>query len=233
MEQEYHSKEERIFLKDIIVSWSGGKDSALALYKLLNDKRYRVRGLFSTTSSASGRLPVHEVKKEFIHQQAKEANLPLYEVDIPAGASNEQYETIMKRAFDGFKKQGIETIAYADLLLEDIKAYRDDLLARTEMKGLYPLWKKGTRKAANDFVAQGFRAIVTTIDTEKLPAEKAGKLFDQDFIDSLPEGVDPSGENGEFHTFVFDGPIFKNPVPVKKGNQFDTFSGKFIHAELK
>ncbi|MFA1819812.1 hypothetical protein ACDX78_06385 [Virgibacillus oceani] len=233
MEQRFHNKEVSIFLKDIIVSWSGGKDSALALNELLNDQNHRVRGLFSTTSSASGRLPVHEVKKEFIHQQAKEADLPLYEVDIPAGASNEQYETIMRRAFDSFKKQGIETIAYADLLLEDIKAYRDDLLACTGMKGLYPLWKKDTRAAANDFVAKGFRAIVTTIDAEKLPAEKAGKLFDQKFIDSLPEDVDPSGEYGEFHTFVFDGPIFKNPVSVKKGNQFNTFSGKFIHAELK
>jgi uncharacterized protein (TIGR00290 family) len=229
MEQRFHNTVERT---NIIVSWSGGKDSALTLHELLHDKSYCVKGLFSTTSTASGRLPIHEVKKEFIHQQAKEAGVPLYEVNIPPGASNELYEKMMIQEFESFKKQGIDTIAYADLLLEDIRAYRDDLLERTGMKGLYPLWKKDTRKAANDFVAKGFRAVVTTVDTEKLPAEMAGRPFDANFIDSLPKEVDPSGENGEFHTFVFDGPIFKNTIPVKKGKRFDTFSGRFVHAEL-
>jgi uncharacterized protein (TIGR00290 family) len=232
MAQGFHNAEGRILLKNIIVSWSGGKDSALALNELLKDKNYRVKGLFSTTSLASGRLPVHEVKKEFIRQQAMEIGIPLYEVEIPASASNEKYEEMMSREFDSFKKRGIDTIAYADLLLEDIKAYRDDLLSRTGMKGLYPLWKKDTREVANAFIVKGFRAIVTTVDSEKLPEELTGKQFNKSFIDSLPEDVDPCGENGEFHTFVFDGPIFKNTIPVKRGKIFDTFSGRFVHTEL-
>lgn len=219
-------------MKDIIVSWSGGKDSALALHRLLDDRNYRVRGLFSTISSASGRLPVHEVKKRFIRRQAKEAGLPLTEVVIPEGAGNEQYEEIMGREFSSLKKQGINTIAYADLLLEDIKSYRDELLSRYGMNGLYPLWKIDTLEAAHDFINIGFLAMVTTIDTKKLPAEMAGKPFDKKFIDSLPKDVDPSGENGEFHTFVHDGPIFNRSISVKGGDIFHTFSDQFAHVEL-
>ncbi|GAB3803337.1 Dph6-related ATP pyrophosphatase [Virgibacillus kimchii] len=219
-------------MKDIIVSWSGGKDSALALHTLLQDKNYLVKGLFSTTSAASGRIPVHEVKKELIREQAREVGLPLYEVEIPEGAGNEVYEAMMGRKFTNFKEQGIDTIVYADLLLEDIKAYRDQLLLRNGMKGLYPLWKKDTKEAADHFVAEGFRAVITTVDTEKLPAVMAGKQFDEQFIGSLPEEVDPSGENGEFHTFVFDGPIFKNSISVQCGKRFETFSGRFSHVQL-
>lgn len=221
-----------IYLKDIIVSWSGGKDSALALNELLHDKNYRVNGLFSTTSIASGRLPVHEVKKEFIRQQAREAGLPFFEAEIPDNASNDEYEALMGKKFSTFKSQGVHTIAYADLLLEDIKAYRDELLLHHGMEGLYPLWKKDTEKVAHDFISKGFRAIVTTVDTEKMPAKMAGNQFDKQFIEALPKDVDPCGENGEFHTFVIDGPIFRNPIPVRKGNTFETFSARFVHIEL-
>lgn len=204
----------------------------MALHKLLQDTEYRVKGLFSTTSAGSGRLPVHEVKSDLIRRQAREAGLPLHEVQVPDGATNEAYEAIMHREFESLKKQGIHTIAYADLLLEDIKAYRDEILARTGMNGLYPLWKKDTSEVAAKFIDNGFQAIVTTVDSEKLPADMAGKCFNKNFIESLPEGVDPAGENGEFHTFVFNGPIFKNPIPVKKGRTFRTFSGRFVHTEL-
>ncbi|UOQ94172.1 hypothetical protein MUO14_04175 [Halobacillus shinanisalinarum] len=219
-------------MKNVIVSWSGGKDSAVAVYDLIKNRNYHIKGLLSTTSEGSGRLPIHEVKREFIHAQADSLEIPLYEVKLPARVGNSIYEQVLREQFDLFKQRDIHTIVYADLFLEDIKAYRDQLLSSSGMEGLYPLWKKETMTVARKFISDGFKAVVTTIDSDKLPAELAGHPFDEEFLRSLPEDIDPCGENGEFHTFVFDGPIYNHPLPATPGKRFATGSGRFVHVEL-
>ncbi|WP_082234872.1 diphthine--ammonia ligase [Halobacillus massiliensis] len=216
----------------LISSWSGGKDSAYALYKCMQDNQYHVKGLFSTTSSRTGKLPIHEVDREMIYQQAQSIGLPLNEAVIEEQADNSTYERVMNQKFKRFKASGIFTIAYADLYLEDIKAYRDDLLKKTGMNGYYPLWKLDTKTTASKFIEAGFKAVITTVDTEKLPADKAGQLFSKSFVDTLPSGIDPCGENGEFHTFVYDGPIFQYPVLYNTGRRFKTLNGRFAHIEI-
>ncbi|UOQ44533.1 diphthine--ammonia ligase [Halobacillus salinarum] len=220
-------------MKKVIVSWSGGKDSALALHRLLNHPEYEVKGLLSTTSEASGRLPMHEVKRELIQEQAESLGLPLYEVKLPANADNSTYEQRLKEQFGHFKEQDIHTIVHADLFLEDIKAYRVKHLKKAGMEGIFPLWKEDTGKIANEFINEGFEAIVTSIDAYKLSEEFAGKLFNQDFLNTLPPGIDPCGENGEFHSFVFNGPPFKKKMAVRPGRRFETTSGSFLHVELE
>ncbi|WP_158234671.1 diphthine--ammonia ligase [Lentibacillus sediminis] len=219
-------------VENIIVSWSGGKDSALAVYELLQNDSFEVKGLLSTTSDASGRLPMHEVKRELIQAQADSMGIPLYEVKLPANVDNDTYERTLHQQFDVFKNQGIHSIAYADLFLEDIKNYRDQLLASTGMQGIYPLWKRDIAAVAKEFIEKGFKAVVTTVDSERLNPSCLGKVFDHQFIECLPADVDPCGENGEFHTLVFDGPIFQKQVDVKPGEVFETMSGRFLHVEL-
>ncbi|UOR11891.1 Dph6-related ATP pyrophosphatase [Halobacillus amylolyticus] len=219
-------------MKNVIVSWSGGKDSAFAIYDLMKNDNYHIKGLLATTSEGSGRLPMHEVKREFIHAQAESLRIPLYEVKLPSRVGNSDYEQALKQQFDLFKEQGVQTIVYADLFLEDIKEYRDQLLSNSGMEGFYPLWERETLTVARKFISEGFKAIVTTVDSDKLPTEMAGQPFDEEFLSSLPKDVDPCGENGEFHTFVFDGPIYNELIPVTPGVPFQTRSGRFVHVEL-
>ncbi|GGF23530.1 hypothetical protein GCM10010954_22920 [Halobacillus andaensis] len=219
-------------MKELIVSWSGGKDSAFALQQLINNKEYKVRGLLSSTSLESERLPIHEVTRQLIYTQAEALGFPLYEVQLPSMISNEKYELEMARQFTDLKSNGIHAIAYADLYLEDIKEYRDRLLQRSGMCGIYPLWKKDTAAVANQFLEKGFEAVVTTVDTEKLPEECVGRKFTKEFLSSLPANVDPCGENGEFHTFVYNGPIFNKKVEFTIGEIFRTFKGRFVHCDL-
>ncbi|WP_159462230.1 diphthine--ammonia ligase [Halobacillus sp. Marseille-P3879] len=220
-------------MKEVIVSWSGGKDSAYALSQLLESKDYKVKGLLSTTSEDTGRLPVHEVNRDLLRAQAESLDLALFEVQLPAEADNITYEQALSGQFNKFKSVGIDTIAYADLYLEDIKHFRDSLLQRLGMNAIYPLWKKDTMAAAVGFLEAGFQAVVTTIDSQKLPDKLTGEIFSKDFVQSLPGNVDPCGENGEFHTFVFDGPIFNHKIEFETGNHFKTMNGRFIHCELK
>lgn len=219
-------------MKDVIVSWSGGKDSAYAVYTLLKDKKYNIKGLFSTISEKEKRLPAHEVKSVFIREQAKSIGLPYHEVILPDHPSNEVYEQLVGNQLKKFKQQGINTVVYADLLLEDMKLYRDEFMKKYDVEGLYPLWKKDTLQHARDFVSEGFRAIVTTVDLEKLPAKMIGKVLDHDMINSFPDYVDPSGEFGEFHTFVFDGPMFNYPINVQASELFTTIDGRYLHINL-
>ncbi|ARI78457.1 Dph6-related ATP pyrophosphatase [Halobacillus mangrovi] len=219
-------------MKPVIVSWSGGKDSALALYEVMNDERFEVKGLFSTFSKQSSRLPIHEVKRSLIKKQANFIGLPLYEIEMPDKATNEQYEETLGQQFEQWQMQGIQTIVYADLFLEDIRNYRDRLIAKFNMESWYPLWKRDTEKVAEHFLNQGFQAIVTTIDVEKVSEALVGLPYDKEFLSKLPKGVDPCGENGEFHTFVYGGPIFQRQVHVQTSDPFYTMTGRFCHIEL-
>ncbi|KGP73073.1 hypothetical protein [Pontibacillus yanchengensis] len=220
-------------MENVIVSWSGGKDSAFVLYKLMRNQEYNIKGLLSTTSEDTERLPMHEVSTTLIHAQASSIELPLFEVALPSNASNAIYERTLQQQFDFFKNNGTYTIIYADLFLEDIKVFREQLLSQAGMNGEYPLWGRNTSEVAKEFISLGFKAIVTTIDTEKLPSEMVGKPYNQSFLENLPEGVDPCGENGEFHTFVFNGPVFQHPIPFTLGGTFETVSGRFLHIEIK
>lgn len=219
-------------VENVIVSWSGGKDSAYALYSLLQERKYNVKGLFSTTTMEI--LPAHEVSSSLIREQARSIQLPFYELELPSNPSNAVYEELVGKQLEEFKKMGIETIVYADLLLEDMKAYRDNLLKQHGMKGLYPLWKKDTLLAVEDFIIHGFKAIITTVEDGKISKDRLGNIVDQTFIQSLPGQVDPSGEYGEYHTYVCDGPIFTYPIEVRVGEIFETqsFGNRYIHVKL-
>ncbi|SFG25048.1 MJ0570-related uncharacterized domain-containing protein [Halobacillus alkaliphilus] len=219
-------------MKNVIVSWSGGKDSSLALFKMLNDPNIKVNGLFSTVSSESDRLPMHEVKRTWLTRQAEAIGLPHYELELPSHASNEIYERELHNQFEQFEKQGVQSIVYADLFLDDIKNYRDELLKRMGVQGVYPLWGMNSVEIAHDFLRRGFKAVITTVDTDQLSGELVGHMYNEDFLRQLPASVDPCGEYGEFHTFVFDGPIFNQPISIKTGDSFSTMNERFVHIEL-
>ena len=220
-------------VQKVMVSWSGGKDSALALHKVMKDPNYEVCGIFSTTSEESGRLPVHEVKNQLLQKQSNAIGIPLTIIPIPLHASNEMYEQCLGTFFRQWQEKGVDMIVYADLFLEDIKSYRDQLLDQYKMKGYYPLWGTASREVGNMFIFEGFQALVTTIDREKLGEEWVGKIYDFSFLKELPEPIDPCGENGEFHTFVYDGPTFTWPLSLKTGRRFSTLGERFIHVELE
>jgi len=204
----------------LVMSWSGGKDSALALHALLNDPFYEVRALFTSVSEQYRRVSHHGVREELLEAQARSIGLPLVKLMIPAGegtpCTNEVYEGLMAQIMDGFKAQGIITVGFGDLYLEDLRAWREQNLARAGMKGVFPIWKQDTHALPRQILELGFRAILTCVEG-KVGAGFAGRDYDLSLIQDLPEGVDPCGENGEFHTFVYDGPCFKAPVPVERG----------------
>ncbi|MGR9047293.1 Dph6-related ATP pyrophosphatase [Halobacillus faecis] len=216
----------------VIVSWSGGKDSALALQRVIDDENYEVEGLFSTISEQSFRLPVHEVRKNLLMKQAEAIGLPLEIVPIQESASNQVYNKVMKKMFQGFRERKISKVVYADLFLEDIRAFRDELLWKNGMAGVYPLWGIGSDKVADEVIEKGFQAVVTTVDTKKMDDTIPGALYDQKFLHSLSPDIDPCGENGEFHTFVYGGPIFHTPLGLQQGRRFETLGGRFSHVEI-
>ena len=217
----------------VIVSWSGGKDSALALQKVMDDEKYKVEGLFSTVSEQSLRLPVHEVSEHLLMKQADALGLPIRIVPIAEKASNEVYDEVMKRFFQSCKDREIHKVVYADLFLDDIRSFRDDLLKKNEMAGVYPLWAIGSHKVAAEIIEKGFQAVITTVDTEKLDERVPGVLYDQQFLHTMSPEIDPCGENGEFHTFVYGGPLFHEPLRIQPGGRFETLGGRFSHVELK
>ena len=199
-----------------ILSWSGGKDSCMAL-DALRANGVRVEALLTTLTRDFDRISMHGVRRELLERQADSLGLPLHQVWIPKGATNEQYEQAMADAFAHFRGRGLTTAAFGDLFLEDIRTYRDRLLAKHGMSGLYPIWLRDTDKAIRDFIAAGFRTIVVCVDPAKLDPGFAGRVIDEQFLRDLPSAVDPCGENGEFHTFVFDGPLFREPIRFATG----------------
>lgn len=198
-------------------SWSGGKDSCLALAELLTGGAGPVVGLLTTITEEFDRVSMHGVRSAALRRQAAALGLPLHTVTIPPNASNREYEARMAKAVDRLLADGVTAIAFGDLFLADIRAYREKQLAGTGITPLFPLWLRDTRALARRFVAEGYRAILTCVDTRVLDAAFAGRAFDEALLADLPAAVDPCGENGEFHTFVFDGPIFREPVPVTRG----------------
>jgi uncharacterized protein (TIGR00290 family) len=203
--------------KKAVVAWSGGKDSALALHEILCSGSYEVIALLTTVAKDHDRVGIHDVRRVLLEHQAKALRIPLEELFIPKGATNAEYETVLVEAFRKHRGHGVSSVVFGDLFLEDIRKYRERLLAEAEVNGVFPLWKRDTAKLARTFIDLGFRAMVTSVDSRVLGKDSAGREYDEKFLLDLPAGVDPCGENGEFHTFVYDGPIFHERVVFKKG----------------
>jgi uncharacterized protein (TIGR00290 family) len=205
-------------MKDkIALCWSSGKDSAYALHVLQREGRYEVVSLLTTMTEGYDRVSMHGVRRELVLAQAAAAGLPLRIVWIPQQADNAIYEARMTEALAEFKSAGVGSIAFGDLFLEDLKKYREDKLAAVGMTAVFPIWNRDTRELARQMVAEGFLAVLTCVDTQKLDARFAGRKYDLDLLANLPAGVDPCGENGEFHSFCCAGPIFSHPLDIRRG----------------
>jgi uncharacterized protein (TIGR00290 family) len=206
-----------IMKEPVLVCWSGGKDSSLALREILDSGRYEVAALLTTVTAGYDRISMHGVRSALLDQQAAALGLPLRKVTISPGATNAEYEAAMHAALLDYKSQGITTVVFGDLFLEEIRKYRDRMLGEIGMTALYPVWGLNTAQLARDFIGMGFQAVLVCVDPKQLDEKFAGRFFDQALLADLPPTADPCGENGEFHTFVFAGPIFKHPVKVEKG----------------
>ena len=201
----------------ILFCWSGGKDSAMALHALLEQQQFHVTALLTTVTEGYERISMHGVRRELLELQAASIGLPLDEVRIPPQCANSVYEACMGQALRSFYDQGVRKIAFGDIFLEDLRAYREKNLARIGMSALFPIWKRDTHELIRFFQARRFRAIAVCIDPKVLDRSFAGRELDDSFFRDLPGNADPCGENGEFHTFVCDGPVFRRPVSVRTG----------------
>jgi uncharacterized protein (TIGR00290 family) len=203
--------------KRVWLSWSSGKDSAWALVQLRRDPCVEVTGLLTTVSTPFDRVSMHGVRRELLEAQSRAAGLPLHVVEIPYPCPNEIYAQRMEAAIVEARRHGVEAIAFGDLFLEDVRAYRERMLAPTGIEPLFPLWGRPTGALAQEMVDAGARAIVVSLDPTRLSADFAGRTFDRAFLDSLPPEIDPCGEYGEFHTFACAGPMFDGPIDVRTG----------------
>ena len=201
----------------LLFSWSGGKDSAMALHSLLHNPDFEVVALLTTVTEQYERISMHGVRRELLHRQAESIGLPVEEVTIPPQCVNAVYEERIGQTILRYRGRGIRHVGFGDIFLEDLRAYRENKLLGANMTAVFPLWKVDTRELAARFLRDKFRAIAVCIDPRKLDRSVAGRELDAAFFRDLPQNVDPCGENGEFHTFVFDGPIFREPIAVEAG----------------
>ncbi len=199
------------------INWSGGKDASFALWQLQQEKHFDIRYLFTTLSEAYRRISMHGVREELLDEQARQTGIPLKKAYLPENASMEDYNRIMTAQLTALQAEGIDQAVFGDIFLEDLRTYREAQLARVGMKGVFPLWKKDSTTLVREFIRAGFKAIIVCVNARYLPASFAGRLIDEAFLADLPAGVDPCGENGEFHSFVFDGPLFAAPVAFHIG----------------
>lgn len=203
--------------KNTWLSWSSGKDSAWALQVLRQSDEYAVTGLFTTINMAFDRVAMHAVRVELLREQARAVGLPLYLIEIPYPCSDEQYAAAMAAFVARAQSEGVQCMAFGDLYLEDVRRYREERLQDTGMEPVFPLWGKPTRALLDEMLGSGLRACLTCVDPRVLPAEFAGCELSTALLERLPDGIDPCGEKGEFHSFVFDGPMFDYPLVVERG----------------
>jgi uncharacterized protein (TIGR00290 family) len=205
-----------------VMNWSGGKDSTLALHHVLQQKDFDVRYLLTTVNDSFNRIAMHGVRESLLLQQVKKIGLPLFRVGLPEMPDMPTYERIMGEQLAKLKAEGIFHSIYGDIFLEDLKLYRENQLANYKMKAIFPLWKKDSSELINEFIDLGYKTIV--VCAQDGLQDFCGRIIDHNFLKDLPRGIDPCGENGEFHTFVFDGPIFSSPVNFELGEkQYRTF----------
>jgi len=215
----------------VLLSWSGDKDSALALHTLQESGDYDIAALLTTLTKNHDRVCMHDVPGIFLEQQAESLGLNLEKIFISENASNKEYESRMRKVLSKYKKAGVTTVVFGDVFLEELREYREERLSTVGMKGLFPLWKKDTAKLACSFINLGFKAIITSADSHLLDSVFVGRNFDEQFLSILPFTVDPCGENGEFHSFVYNGPIFRRPIPCATGSVVLRENG-FYYCEL-
>jgi uncharacterized protein (TIGR00290 family) len=214
-------------MEKILFGWSGGKDSTMALYEIKKHHEYEVVSLLTTVTKDYDRISMHGVRRVLVEQQAKSIGIPLHKVFIPKNCTNEIYVAKMTEALNMFKEQGIEKVGFGDIFLEDVRKYREDNLAKLNMKGIFPIWGRDSAELAHSFIALGFKSVISCIDTKVLDQKFLGRQFDEDFLAELPPNIDPSGENGEFHSFAYDGPIFQQGIGYSLGETVDRNSFHF------
>ena len=217
-------------MKRILLSWSSGKDSAWSLQVLRQRAEYEVVGLLTTFNGEADRVAMHAVRRDLVERQAAAAGLPLWAVPLPWPCSNEQYEGLLAQACARAVAEGIEGVAFGDLFLEDVRAYREKQMKGTGLEPIFPVWGLPTAALAREMIAAGTRAKLTCVDTEKLDRAFVGREFDEELLADFPEEVDPCGERGEFHSFVYAGPMLKAVVPVSVGET--VVRGQFVFADL-
>ena len=213
-----------------LVSWSSGKDSAWSLHLLRQEPEIELAALLTTFNGEAGRVAMHAVRRELVETQAARIGLPLWPVELPWPCPNAEYESRMLDACRSAVLHGITTVAFGDLFLEDIRAYRERQLQGTGLNPVFPVWQMPTAQLARRLLEAGVKAKITCIDSRKLDASFAGRDFDAAFLSDLPAGIDPCGENGEFHTFVYDSPDFARPIPVAPGAVIERDG--FVFADL-
>lgn len=204
-------------IQKAIFNWSSGKDSALALYKTLQEGKFEITSLLTSINEEFQRISMHGVSVSLLKKQAESLGFPLIKLELPKEPSMEEYQELMSSIMSKIKSQGVTHSIFGDIFLEDLRKYREDQLQSIGMNAVFPIWKKNTADLIQEFLDLGFKTIVTCVNETYLDKSFAGRIIDESFIKDLPENVDPCGENGEFHTFTFDGPIFKNPIDFEIG----------------
>lgn len=203
--------------RKVLFSWSGGKDSSLALYELNKNNDFDIV-LLTTVTKDYGRTSMHGVREILLERQAQSLGYPLEKVYLAKNTSNEEYESLMAQTLGKYIIQGVEAVVFGDIFLEDLKKYRENNLAKAGLKGIFPLWGRTSGEIAGTFIDLGFKTIITCVDSKVLDKRFAGRLYDREFLAELPANIDPCGENGEFHSFAFDGPIFKEKIEFATGD---------------
>lgn len=196
----------------VLFSWSGGKDSAMALYEILKSQEYEISAMLTTVTEDYDRISMHGVRRILLERQADSLGFPLERVLISKNASDEEYESNMRQVLTKYLGTGVSSVVLGDIFLEDVRACREDNLAKIGMKGIFPLWRRDTRELAHTFIDLGFKAMITCVDSKALEKRFVGRALDDQFLSDLPSTVDPCGENGEYHSFVYDGPIFQERI---------------------
>ena len=204
-------------MKKAYLNWSSGKDAALALYKLHEQNEYSIEKLVTTVNNDVNRISMHGVRIEMLKKQAENIGLPLQQIKLNGEVSMQEYTKIMETETNRLLQEGFAYSVFGDILLEDLKRYRENQLEKVGLKAIFPLWQEDTTQLLKEFIDKGFKAIVVCVNTDKLNKSFCGRVLNESFLSDLPQDVDPCGENGEFHTFVFDGPIFKEPIRFKIG----------------
>lgn len=204
-------------MQKVIVSWSGGKDSAMALHTIRTSGAYDVLALLTTVTEGYDRISMHGVRRSLLEEQAGSLQIPVEKIYISKQATNDEYEAKLKEKLLFYKDKGVEAVVIGDIFLEDLRKYREANLGRIGLRGVFPVWKRNTAELAREFIDLGFKAVITCIDSRFLGREFAGREFNRQFLSDLPSGVDPCGENGEFHSFVYEGPVFRRPVAHQRG----------------
>jgi uncharacterized protein (TIGR00290 family) len=215
------------------LSWSSGKDSAWALHRLRRGADYEVVGLLTTLNSAFDRVAMHSTRREVLEAQAEAVGLPLHVVPLPWPCSNEEYEAAMRTACEAAIASGVRAIAFGDLFLEDVRRYREDRLRGTGLEPVFPVWALDTTALVREMIDAGVKTRIVCVDPKKLSRDFAGRDLDEAFLRDLPAGVDPCGENGEFHTCVYDGPMFSKALPIESGEVVERDGFVFADVRLK